>query len=112
VFASNFVVTVLAEADRLFEAAGISDRSTWLPLTRAGVDGVERMGTAAALTGPAVRGDAGAIESNLRALASDAPDAVAVYAALTAAALDLAERSGRLAPEGRRAVEEVLARWR
>jgi predicted short-subunit dehydrogenase-like oxidoreductase (DUF2520 family) len=73
---------------------------------------VEAMGAERALTGPAVRGDAGTIGRNLEALSAAAPDAIPAYVALAAVALDLAEHAGRLPPDGRRRVEEVLDRWR
>ncbi|HEX5951341.1 MAG TPA: DUF2520 domain-containing protein, partial [Actinomycetota bacterium] len=93
--------------------AGLSDpRAALAPLQRATLDNVEEVGPAAALTGPAVRGDAGTVERNLRALGEHAPEAVAAYVALADLALDLASRSGRLPRHGRVAVEEVLARWR
>jgi predicted short-subunit dehydrogenase-like oxidoreductase (DUF2520 family) len=63
------------------------------------------------MTGPAIRGDAGTVERNLAALEAAAPDDVESYVALTRIALDVGERSGRLAPEGRAGVEDVLARW-
>ena len=112
VFASNYVVTVLAQADRLFRAAGVEDLSLWMPLSRSAVDALETLGPDQALTGPAVRGDAGTVRANLQALHRHAPEAVRTYAALATAALDLAERSGRLSSPVRRAVEEVLAGWR
>jgi predicted short-subunit dehydrogenase-like oxidoreductase (DUF2520 family) len=112
VFASNYVVTVLAEADRLFREAGVTDPAQWLPLTRSTVDAVERLGPEAALTGPAVRGDAGTVRANLEAIRTHAPEAARTYAALAESALRLAERSSRLDAPGRRAVEEVLAAWR
>lgn len=112
VFASNYVVTVLAEAERLFGEAGVTDRSLWMPLTRASVEAVEDLGPEAALTGPAVRGDAGTVGANLDALETHAPEAARTYAALAVAALALAERSGRLSASARHSVEEVLSRWR
>ena len=73
------------------------------PLQRATLDNVEALGAAAALTGPAVRGDVGSIVANLAAIAATAPDAVAVYVVLCRAMVDLATRSGRLgAARGRR----------
>ena len=81
------------------------------PLQRASLDNVERLGPAEALTGPAVRGDAGTIARNLDALQRHAPELVAAYVALARATLDLAERSGGSRPATRAAVEEVLARW-
>jgi predicted short-subunit dehydrogenase-like oxidoreductase (DUF2520 family) len=69
------------------------------------------MGPERALTGPAVRGDAGTIERHLRAISAAVPHAVPAYVALARAAVELAERAGRLGPEGRADVEEVLSRW-
>jgi predicted short-subunit dehydrogenase-like oxidoreductase (DUF2520 family) len=81
------------------------------PLQRSTLDNLARLGPGAALTGPAVRGDAGTIERNLEALANAAPDAVPAYVALARIALDLAVRAGRLDAEARARVDEVLARW-
>ena len=63
------------------------------------------------IRGPVVRGDTATVERNLQALAERSPAAVAPYVALSRAAADLAERSGRLNPAQRAAIEEVLARW-
>ena len=113
VFASNYLATVVAVAERLFREAGVEDPAPlYLPLVRATLDNVEAMGAERALTGPAVRGDAGTIGRNLEALSASAPDAIPAYVALAAVALDLAEHAGRLPPDGRRRVEEVLDRWR
>ena len=81
------------------------------PLQRATLDNVARLGPGVALTGPAVRGDAGTIERNLGAVAEVMPEAVPAYVALARVALDLAERAGRLDGEARARVDEVLARW-
>ncbi len=113
VFASNYFVTVTALAHELQLAAGIQGPASILgPLQDATLANVVRVGPAEALTGPAVRGDAGTVSRNLEALASVAPDAVRPYVALADLALALAERSGRIPTEGRDAVEAVLARWR
>ena len=93
--------------------AGVDDPlPLLLPLTRATVDAVAQLGPGAALTGPAVRGDAGTVESNLRALGAHAPHAVDAYIELTAAALALASTAGRLDGPARQRIEEVLASWR
>jgi predicted short-subunit dehydrogenase-like oxidoreductase (DUF2520 family) len=113
VFASNALVTVSAIAYELERRAGIDDPASVLgPLQEATLANVAEVGPAEALTGPAVRGDAGTVARNLEALAEHAPEAVRPYVALADLALALAERSGRLPSEGRDAVEEVLARWR
>jgi len=112
VFASNYLVALSALAAELFEAAGVPDPvEAMRPLQEASLANVGRLGPAAALTGPVVRGDAGTIGSNLEALAASAPGAVAAYVALCRVALDLATGLGRLDDEGRASVEEVLARW-
>jgi predicted short-subunit dehydrogenase-like oxidoreductase (DUF2520 family) len=113
VFASNYVVTVTALAEELERTAGVPDPLGALtPLQEATLANVRRVGPAEALTGPAVRGDAITLQRNLEALALHAPEAVRPYVALADLALALAERSGRVPPEGREAVEEVLVRWR
>lgn len=112
VFASNYLIVTSGVAEDLFRGAGVPDPlHAMLPLQRASLDNVERLGPAEALTGPAVRGDATTIERNLLALQGSAPDVVAAYVELCRGALRLASEAGRL-PEARRAgVEEVLARW-
>ncbi len=113
VFASNYLVAVTALAEGAFRAAGLPDPiGLSMPLQRATLDSVAAMGPQLALTGPAVRGDAATVAANLEALARHAPTALTAYVALADVALDLGETSGRLPPEGRAAVEEVLARWR
>ncbi len=113
VFASNYLVTLTALAAELERLAGLEAPAGALePLQRATLENVAALGPEAALTGPAVRGDAVTVETNLRGLAEHAPWAVPAYVTLAELALRLAAASGRLAPEGRAAVEEVLARWR
>ena len=112
VFASNYLVTASAIAESLFAAAGVPDPAQVMaPLQRATLDNIERLGPERALTGPAMRGDAGTIRRNLEALEAHAPELVPSYVAIARATLDLAERSGRLPSGARAAVEDVLDRW-
>ena len=112
VFASNDLVVLSAIAQRLLAIAGVPDPGAALePLQRATLANVAALGPAAALTGPAVRGDAGTVAANLGALGAHAPDTTAAYVVLCRAALDLAVAGGRLDEGGRARVEEVLARW-
>ncbi len=112
VFASNYVVTSTAIAEGLLSAAGVPDPpGATAPLQRAVLQNVERLGSGRALTGPAVRGDAGTIHRNLEALKEHAPELIPAYVVMARATLDLAERSGRLPPGSRAAVEDVLAAW-
>jgi len=112
VFASNYLVAATAVAEILLGVAGVPDPPAALaPLQQATVANLARAGPAEALTGPAVRGDAGTIASNLDALAASAPWAVAPYVEMARVTLDLAVRSRRLSPEARSGVDEVLSRW-
>jgi len=111
VFASNYVVTSIAVAERLLGLAGVGGDDVLRPLVAATVENVGNLGPGRALTGPAVRGDAGTVERNLEAVAAAAPDAVDAYVALARQALRLGVDAGRLEPAGRDRVEEVLARW-
>jgi predicted short-subunit dehydrogenase-like oxidoreductase (DUF2520 family) len=112
VFASNYLIVTTAIAEQLFRTAGVTQPiEAMLPLQRASLDNVERLGSGEALTGPAVRGDARTIERHLTALETAAPHAVDVYVELCRSALDLAVRSGRLTKDARRSVHEVLDRW-
>ncbi|HEY3942839.1 MAG TPA: DUF2520 domain-containing protein [Acidimicrobiales bacterium] len=54
--AANHVVALLGQVERVAGSIGL-DLATFVGLTRAAVDDVDRLGPAAALTGPAARGD-------------------------------------------------------
>jgi predicted short-subunit dehydrogenase-like oxidoreductase (DUF2520 family) len=112
VFASNYLVTTAGVAEALLAAVGVPDPAAALaPLQRASLDNVRAVGAGRALTGPVVRGDAGTIRRNLEALHEDAPELVPAYVGMARAALDVADRAGRLPPGARAAVEDVLAPW-
>jgi predicted short-subunit dehydrogenase-like oxidoreductase (DUF2520 family) len=112
VFASNFLIAVVASAVDLLEAAGVdASVARLMPLSRASLDNLAELGPARALTGPAVRGDAGTVARNLQALDAAAPAAVRAYVELTRAILSQGARGGRLAEADRSRVEAVLARW-
>ena len=112
VFASNYLVGVSAIAQELFALAGVPDPlGAMLPLQRATLDNVERLGPQRSLTGPAIRGDATTVDRNLTALRVSAPHVVPAYVEMCRVALELGERAGRLSAESRAGVEEVLSRW-
>lgn len=113
VFASNYLFVITAIGEELLRRAGVEEPLDKLaPLLRATVENIVDMGPGHALTGPAVRGDAGTVARHLEVLSERAPETVGAYVALARAALDLGERSGRLPAEARAAVQEVLDRWR
>jgi hypothetical protein len=66
--AANHVVAVLGQVERVAESAGL-DLGTFLGLTRAALDDVERVGPRRALTGPAARGDWATLARHRDALA-------------------------------------------
>jgi predicted short-subunit dehydrogenase-like oxidoreductase (DUF2520 family) len=68
--AANHVVALLGQVQRIAESAGL-DVDAFLDLSRAAIDDVARLGPAAALTGPAARGDWATLERHRRALAPE-----------------------------------------
>jgi predicted short-subunit dehydrogenase-like oxidoreductase (DUF2520 family) len=68
--AANHVVALLGQVERIASAAGL-DIDAFLDLSRAAIDDVARLGPAAALTGPAARGDWSTLERHRRALADE-----------------------------------------
>ena len=68
--AANHVVALLGQVERVAASVGLSLES-FLPLTRAALDDVDRLGPGAALTGPARRGDWATLSRHLDALAAE-----------------------------------------
>jgi len=109
VFASNYIVTLLAAAERLLIRAGFpreAARAAAFPLSAASVANAAAAGPASALTGPVARGDAATVRRHLAALPSELR---ALYRAVGLATLDLAREAG-LSPRAARAVRAALAR--
>jgi predicted short-subunit dehydrogenase-like oxidoreductase (DUF2520 family) len=67
VIVSNHVVALLGQAERVAARAGVPF-DAYLDLVRATIENVAELGPAAALTGPAARGDWGTIDRHLAAL--------------------------------------------
>jgi predicted short-subunit dehydrogenase-like oxidoreductase (DUF2520 family) len=68
--ASNHVVALLGQVDRLATAAGVPFEA-FVPLVRASVDNAFASGPAAALTGPVARGDVATVAAHLDAIGAD-----------------------------------------
>ncbi len=68
--ASNHLVALLAQAERVAASAGVP-LVAYLDLVRATVDNVAELGPAAALTGPAARGDWVTVDRHRAALPAD-----------------------------------------
>jgi predicted short-subunit dehydrogenase-like oxidoreductase (DUF2520 family) len=106
VFASNYLVVVVATAHRLLERAGVSSEAAsaaLAPIIRGTVENIVRTGAADALTGPLVRGDSATVRKHLDALPTDE---AALYRALGRAALNIA----RLGKDGRELLNRELER--
>jgi predicted short-subunit dehydrogenase-like oxidoreductase (DUF2520 family) len=112
VLAAGGVTALLDTIREIATAVGLDEEGAlriYLPLLEQTVANARAMGIAAALTGPATRGDAGTIEAHLAALATDAPDALPVYRALLARSLSIAEQRGALSPEASGHLRTALA---
>ena len=123
VFASNYVVSLLAEAISLLEGSGWSAKDAvqgLVPLAEGAVDNVRKRGPIAALTGPIRRGDAATIRRHLTALAElDAQTGGArktdLYRMLGSVALEIAQQAGlepAAAEQTRRALTRKVAATR
>jgi predicted short-subunit dehydrogenase-like oxidoreductase (DUF2520 family) len=88
--AANYLLAVEDLATRLAASAGL-DPAALAPLVRAAVDGWQELGSAAALTGPVARGDAGTVARQRAAVAERlSADDLSLFDALTAATARLA----------------------
>jgi predicted short-subunit dehydrogenase-like oxidoreductase (DUF2520 family) len=113
VFCANYLVTVEAVAEELFRIAGVAEPvPRFSPLATAVLDRTLAEGPANALTGPAVRGDAGTVRRNLEALAEYSPEALAAYVDLARLALRLATGARNIADADRERIEQELSRWK
>ena len=102
------VVAAVAAPTGLDEAGALA---VYGPLAAQAVANARAMGTAPALTGPAVRGDVGTIEAHLAAVAGAGDEALDVYRALGRRQVTLAERRG-LAPEAAARLRAAFTRSR
>lgn len=96
VIVSNFPAVLLTVGERVLREGGITRgdaAGAARALLREAVGNIGSGDAARVLTGPIVRGDATTVRSHVRALASDA-EALAVYRALSLAAVELARESG------------------
>lgn len=92
VFASNFLDVTVAEAVRMLEGLGWSEKESvqaLLPLVEGAVANIRAKGPVGALTGPIRRGDAETVKRHLAAV--DNPD---LYRMLGLVALEIATKAG------------------
>ena len=96
VFSNNFTTVVQAIAHQIWAQAGLSDaaaRELSANLLRAATENVVSLGPAAALTGPAARGDADVVRAETDALSDLDTNAGQLYAVLSKCA-DRLKRTG------------------
>ncbi|MEU6176039.1 DUF2520 domain-containing protein [Streptantibioticus parmotrematis] len=106
---SNHLVTLVAQARELLEAAGVAHPGRMLgPLLGAALDNALRSGDQA-LTGPVARGDAGTVAAHLDQLRAHSPQTVASYVAMARATADRALVNGMLKPELAEPLLDALA---
>lgn len=113
---ANHLLTLVGQAERVLEAAGVADAAVTLgPLLTAALDRALTEDTDAALTGPVARGDAGTVRSHLEALGAlrdgegrPLNDVVDTYRALAEATLARREATGRLTGDRAEAVRAAL----
>jgi predicted short-subunit dehydrogenase-like oxidoreductase (DUF2520 family) len=102
VLAAGGLVALLDVIAEVAARAGLDESgalAVYGPLAAQALGNARALGIAPALTGPAVRGDAGTIEAHLAALQSDAPAALDAYRALVRRQVAIAEARRGLAPE-------------
>lgn len=88
VVAANHLVALMAQVERLAERCEVPAEAFWR-MSAAVLDSVRQQGPAAALTGPAARGDVDTITRHLAALPAEE---VSVYRTMAVAAASLAGR--------------------
>ncbi len=112
VLAAGGVTALLDTIREVSASMGLDEAGAlriYLPLVEQTVANATALGIAAALTGPATRGDAGTVSAHLAALGASAPAALPVYRALMARSVDIAEARGALAPEPAEQLRTALA---
>jgi predicted short-subunit dehydrogenase-like oxidoreductase (DUF2520 family) len=118
VLASNYVVTLLAAAVRLWGTFGARPGTaleSLLPLTRAAVEQLDTMGLPDALTGPIARGDTGTMRTHLdwlTAHTASVPDLLRLrdaYIALARLTIPVALEKGSLPPEAAEELRHMLS---
>ena len=112
VLAAGGVVALLDTIREVAAVVGLDEAGAlaiYLPLLEQTVANALGLGIAAALTGPATRGDAGTVTAHLAALADGAPGAIPVYRALLERSVRIAIERGALSPEASERLRTALA---
>ena len=111
VFTSNYTVTLLGMAAKLWESFGIPQEEAvpaLLPLLRGTVDNIESVGLPNCLTGPVARGDLDTIRKNLEAITASCPSLLSVYKEMGQQSIPIAVASGSIDEEKARMLRSIL----
>jgi len=109
--ASNYLVTLLGDAAKLWESFGESRANglqSLLPLVRGTMENLEGVGLPDALTGPIARGDVETVRLHLQALTASHPEVLPSYVAMGKRTIALGREKGTLEETAARAIEELL----
>ena len=101
VMGCGYLAALLQAAGELAQAAGLDPEqalAALLPLARATLDNIARLGIAASLTGPAVRGDMATLQTHWQAIARERPELADLYLTLTQVSLNLTAPAGADTP--------------
>jgi len=112
VLAAGGVVALLDTIREIGGLLGLDEAGAlriYTPLLEQSVANAGALGVAAALTGPATRGDTGTVAAHVAVLARGAPDALPVYRALVERDARLAVERGSLSPEAAERLRTALA---
>lgn len=108
VFASNYVVAVLHQAETLLKENGIKGGLEPLePLIHQTIKNSLKRGAAEALSGPVARGDTGSIKKHLNAL-KDNSESIELYKVLGIKALQIAKSMGKTDAYKLESLEKIL----
>lgn len=103
VLSCGYVVTLLADALRLWRAAGLPEAEgaqALAMLARSTLDHAAAVGHARALTGPVARGDVETVAVHLTAIAQAVPEVLGLYAEVGLRSAALALTAGAAPPQG------------
>ena len=108
VFASNYIVATLHEAESLLREKGIESGLKPLePLIRQTIENSLNLGPSEALTGPVARGDAESVLKHLQALEGH-PESINLYRVLGTKALQVAKERSNISSEKLHTLKQIL----
>ncbi|MBU4240066.1 MAG: DUF2520 domain-containing protein [Actinobacteria bacterium] len=111
VMACNLMTMVQHGAESLCVGLGFTEseaREAFIPLVRATVENIARLGPRDAVTGPLARGDIGTIRSHLQALDGVDPELSSMYRAVSLWGLRLVAERGELTDEEIESMRNIL----